>query len=205
MKKLITMMTAIMMVIFAAGLSVQAAEEKTVWIDPQKAVLTDGKLQVAVSTDGTVTDGVLALTYDSKVLKITKESAVKVSESVEMHAVNLVDDEVRISYVSENPIEKGDFVMLTFTTKCASAEEAVKGLGKLTGEGYTEDGSFKKDEVGILGTETPDAGSKDDQTQTGKPDSGDHVNMIVPAICMAAAAAGIMVSVSMRRRGGDSK
>lgn len=205
MKKFVTMMTAVLMVIFAAGLSVHAAEEKTVWIDPEKAVLVDGKLQVAVSTDGTVTDGLLTLAYDSDVLTLTEESDVKVAESVDMHALNLVDDEMRFSFVAEDPIEKGDLLMLTFSTKCTSAEEALKGLEKLTGEGYTKDGSFKDDAVGILtdDAETPGTDSKDDQNQTGKTDTGDHTNMIVPVICLVAAMAGMITIFCMKRRGGN--
>lgn len=211
MKKVVTMMIAVLMLITAPGVSVFAEEAKTVWIDTQKAVLADGKLKVSVSTDGTVTDGLLVLSYDSKVLSITEESAVEVADAVGMYAVNLVEDEVRISYVAENAIEKGDFLTVTFSTQCKDTQSAVKGLEELTGEGYTKEKSFDEASVGIIrstvvtpGTDQKEDPKKEDKTQTENPASGDSANLVLPVVCLAVAAAGVVLCISMKRKGGKN-
>lgn len=207
MKKIVTMMLAVLMMIAAPGLSVFAEEAKTVWIDTQKAELADGKLQVAVSTDGTMTDGVLTLNYDSEVLGITEESDVKVGKTVDMYAVNLIEGVVKVSYVSEQPIEKGDFLTITFSTQCTDFQKAVNALEELTGEGYAGGKAFSESSVSILkNTEkTPGTAQKEDKQQTQNPNSGDSANLVLPIACLAVAAAGVILCVAMKKKkGGNS-
>lgn len=205
MKKLVTMFTAILTILVMSGISIQAKESQTVWIDTQNVTLVDGTLQVPVSSDGTVTDGMITLNYDSDVLTMKEDTAVKVGESVGMYAVNILENEVRISFVSEKAIEKGDFMILTFSTENTDTEEAVDGLEKLTGTGYTTEGSFTDTSVGILTeeVETPDTDSKEDQNQTEDPKTGDSVNVVLPMIFLAVGAACVMAGYAVKEKGGD--
>lgn len=218
MKRLVTMFTAILTVIVMTGIPTQAKESKTVWIDTKEVTLVDGTLEVTVSSNGTVTDGLLTLKYNPEVLTI-KENGVAAIEFVEMFSTNVVENEVRISFVAEDAIPEGGTFIIFFSTDCTDVEEAVKGLEKLTGEGYTVEGSFAETSVGILpeAPETPDTDSKDDQKEDQKenpkddqnqkeePTTGDSVNMILPLTFLAVGAVCIVAGCTMKKKGGDHR
>lgn len=230
MKRLVTMFTAILTVIVMTGIPTQAKESKTVWIDTKEVTLVDGTLEVTVSSNGTVTDGLLTLKYNPEVLTI-KEDGVAAIEFVEMFSTNVVENEVRISFVAEDAIPEGGTFIIFFSTDCTDVEEAVKGLEKLTGEGYTVEGSFAETSVGILpeapetpeapevpeAPETPDTDSKDDQKedqkvnpkedqdQTEEPTTGDSVNMILPLTFLAVGAVCVVSGCTMKKKGGDHR
>lgn len=149
MKKWIAMMTIVL--VATLGLNVSAAETKSVWVDTREASVEENVLSVSVQSNGEVTDGVLELKYNSKVLSIQEEDVV-FEKQVAMYSVNVTDDTVKMSYLSEKAMEQGAFVTLNFDVKAgASEKEAKDALKALTGSNYKEDGTgVPETEVGLI-------------------------------------------------------
>ena len=225
MKKLIAM-TVIALAVTSTSVNVAAEESKAVWIDAGEVTLDQNTLEVTVQSDGEVTDGVLALKYDTNVLSI-EESDVKLDDQVAMYAVNVEDGTVKISYLAEDALEEGTFITLDFKAKDGTGlDDAKKALTGLTGTNYKEDGTTVAEErVGIVaaskGGETPSTekpgkddslADKDSQTGTdtdknnqeaaGTVKTNDTNNMAAPILlgCAGAALCGAAVYAKSRRK-----
>lgn len=204
MKKLIAMMTIVL--VAALGLNVSAAETKSVWVDTREASVKENVLSVSVQSNGEVTDGVLELKYNSKVLSIQEED-VAFGEQVAMYSVNVTDDTVKMSYLSEKAMEQGAFVTLNFDVKAgASEKEAKDALKALTGSNYKEDGTgVPETEVGLIQNagdmnQGGSANNGQDNSSNGSK-SGDDTNLILPILLAVVAAAGIGGVVYYKKKG----
>lgn len=201
MKKLIAMMTIVL--VAALGINVSAAETKSVWVDTREASVKENVLSVSVQSNGEVTDGVLELKYNSKVLSIQEED-VAFGEQVAMYSVNVTDDTVKMSYLSEKAMEQGAFITLNFDVKAgASEKEAKDALKALTGSNYKEDGTgVSETEVGLIQNvnQGGSANNGQDNSSNGSK-SGDDTNLILPILLAVVAAAGIGGVVYYKKKG----
>lgn len=201
MKKLIAMMTIVL--VAALGINVSAAETKSVWVDTREASVKENVLSVSVQSNGEVTDGVLELKYNSKVLSIQEEDVV-FGEQVAMYSVNVTDDTVKMSYLSEKAMEQGAFITLNFDVKAgASEKEAKDALKALTGSNYKEDGTgVSETEVGLIQNvnQGGSANNGQDNSSNGSK-SGDDTNLILPILLAVVAAAGIGGVVYYKKKG----
>lgn len=202
MKRLVTMFTAILTVIVMTGIPTQAKESKTVWIETEKITLVDGKLDVIVSSNGAVTDGLLTLKYDPEVLTI-KENGITAIEFVEMFSANVVENEVRISFVAEDAIPEGETFTLSFSTESTDVEEAVKGLGELTGEVSETPEDPETPDTDSKEDLKDDQDQKDNQDQKDDPTTGDSVNMGLSMTFLIAGTVCVVAGCTMKRKGGD--
>ena len=82
MKKIVTMLTTVLLGT-CISTTVLAGTNPNVW--SETTVESDSTLSTTIKTDGTVTDGVLEITFDDSVLSCDKED-VLVSNSVDMYS-----------------------------------------------------------------------------------------------------------------------
>lgn len=136
MKKRIAMMMIAMAVTFGS-VPVSAAQSDAVWLDAENAQITDANVSVPVGTNGETADGVIEITYDTSVLSIA-------------------EDAVKVSYLSEDNMDSGQFLSLNFQIKEGADAQAVKNAlnsMKLSGTVYSEGGN--EIVVGNSGSQTP--------------------------------------------------
>lgn len=200
MKKWIAMMTIVL--VATLGLNVSAAETKSVWVDTREASVEENVLSVSVKSNGEVTDGVLELKYNSKVLSIQEEDVV-FEKQVAMYSVNVTDDTVKMSYLSEKAMEQGAFVTLNFDVKAgASEKEAKDALKTLTGSNYKEDGTgVPETEVGLIKNDGDGSANNGQDNSSNGSKSGDDTNLILPILLAVVAAAGIGGVVYYKKKG----
>ena len=134
MKK--TIVAMLTMLLFLLPMNVYADVDAAVWAE---ATAEDKEVTVTVVTDGSTTSGVLTLDYDEAVFGCEEADVVK-ADGVDMHAVNVEDGIVKISYVAKKAVTKG--VMFTISFEAAS-DVTTKELGsfKMAGEAYTSKGA----------------------------------------------------------------
>lgn len=204
MKKLIAMMT-IALAATVPMASVSAKESKAVCIQLENITWNENTLEVPIQSDGSVTDGVLEITYDPKVLSID-EAAIELGEQVDMYSVNITEGTVKISYLAEEAIPAGDFITLDFQAlEEVSPDEAKEALTGMTGTNYDQEGKEVsagivdevQEEPGDGPNDEPDNGDTDTDADSDKtPDSdtsvstGDSMNVTIPML-LACACVGV--------------
>lgn len=204
MKKLIAMMT-IALAATVPMASVSAKESKAVCIQSENITWNENTLEVPIQSDGSVTDGVLEITYDPKVLSID-EAAIELGEQVDMYSVNITEGTVKISYLAEEAIPAGDFITLDFQAlEEVSPDEAKEALTGMTGTNYDQEGKEVsagivdevQEEPGDGPNDEPDNGDTDTDADSDKtPDSdtsvstGDSMNVTIPML-LACACVGV--------------
>lgn len=119
MKKVVMLLTALLLGTFVTT-TVYAKADADVWCETDIGQNDD--VSVSVETNGEVTDGVLAISYDPSVLSCT-EADVEIADTVEMYSVNVVDECVKISFLAENAIEAGEIVKISFDVVDKSADK----------------------------------------------------------------------------------
>ena len=177
MKKRIAMMMIAMAVTFGS-VPVFAAQSDAVWLDAENAQITDASVSVPVGTNGGTADGVIEITYDTSVLSIAEDAVVLDNTKVDMSSVNVVEDAVKVSYLSEDNMDSGQFLSLNFQIKEGADAQAVKNAlnsMKLSGTVYSESGN--EIAVSDSGSQTPGGNDNpgDDNPSGGdKPGNGDE-------------------------------
>lgn len=144
MKKAIVAMLA--MLLFLSPVNVYADTPAAVWAE---AEAEEKEVTVTVLTDGSTTSGVLTLNYDDAVFNCEEADVVK-ADGVEMYAVNVKDNTVKISYVAKKAVAEG--VMFTISFDSASNVSATQLASfAMAGEAYTSNGTSVK--VGTVSVE----------------------------------------------------
>lgn len=200
MKKLIAMMT-IALAATVPMASVSAKESKAVCIQSENITWNENTLEVPIQSDGSVTDGVLEITYDPKVLSID-EAAIELGEQVDMYSVNITEGTVKISYLAEEAIEAGEFITLDFQAlEEVSLDEAKEALTGMTGTNYDQEGKEVsagivdqvQEEPGDESNDKPDQGDTDSDKTSDSDSSvstGDSMNVTIPML-LACACVGV--------------
>lgn len=169
MKKAVMLFTMLLL-----GMSVPtvvyAETNAGVWCETN---VEDGNnLSVSIETNGKATDGVLAIDYDPSVISCT-EKDVEIADSVEMYSVNVVDESVRISFLSENAVDAGTIAEIAFKVVDENADEdTLKAAVSLTGEAHNETGGVivvRTEETPAAPTETPAASTETPAAPTETP------------------------------------
>lgn len=139
MKRVVTLLTALLLGTLVST-SVYAETDADVWCETNVGQNND--VSVSVETNGKVTDGVLAISYDPSVLSCT-EADVEIADTVDMYSVNVVDESVKISFLAENAIEAGEVVKISFDVvdKSADKEKLEAAIKDFTGEAFNESGN----------------------------------------------------------------
>lgn len=137
MKKVVTLLTALLLGTLVS-IPVYADTDADVWCETNAGQGDD--LSVSVETNGKTTDGVVIIGYDSSVVSCT-EADVKISDSVDMYSVNVVDESVRISFLAEDAIEAGAIAEVSFEAVDKNADkDTLKSAISFAGEVYNENG-----------------------------------------------------------------
>lgn len=79
---------------------------------------------ISVATNGKATDGVTEITFDAEVFSATEENVV-ISENVDLYSVNVTEDSVKISYLSEKAIAAGQLMLVQLDVKEAYLDKTV--------------------------------------------------------------------------------
>lgn len=164
MKKIVTMLTTVLLGT-CISTTVLAGTNPNVW--SETTVESDSTLSTTIKTDGTVTDGVLEITFDDSVLSCDKED-VLVSNSVDMYSVNVEDDSVKISFLSEEKIKKGTIFCVSFDVADGKKVDPKEVIG-FSGEAN----NAKGESVTVKATEsaTPDT---EEPVNTEKPEDSSN-------------------------------
>ena len=131
---------------------------------------------ISVRTNGKATDGVTEIAFKAGVFSASEEN-ITISENVDLYSVNVTEDSVKISYLSDDAIAKGTFIKvqlavneayysdetISVTVKCTAND----ANGKALRTGYNSDVSFDDEEE----TETETTVSTETAGSTEKPAS----------------------------------
>ncbi len=171
MKKLIALLT-LALAISTSGVNVWAQESKSLWIDTYTTKVNNNKMSVKVESNGEISDGLIVLEFDTKVLSISDKD-VTLNNEVALYSVNVDGNKVKVSFLGEKAITKGTLVSFNFTLKNGVSEaQAKSALKVLSGTNYQEDGKVvASDQVGIIDTKPADKPSDDKKDD--KPSGGD--------------------------------
>lgn len=171
MKKLIALLT-LALAISTSNVNVWAQETKSLWIDTYTTKVTNNKMAVNVQSNGDISDGLIVLEFDTKVLSINDKD-VTLNNEVALYSVNVDGNKVKVSFLGEKAITKGTLVTFNFTLKNGvSQDEAKKALKVLSGTSYQANGQVvSNDKVGIIDSKPADKPSTDDKED--KPSSGE--------------------------------
>lgn len=126
MKKFVTLlMTGLMMMMCTVNVFAQTYMEAGL-IDVGYAVARTSKetYTISVATNGKATDGVTEITFDAAVFT-AKEENVVVSENVDLYSVNVTEDSVKISYLAEKAIAKGQLMLIQLNVNEAYLDKTV--------------------------------------------------------------------------------
>ena len=136
MKKAVMLFTMLLLGM-SVPTAVYAETNADVWCETN---VENNELAVSIETSGKATDGVIAIGYDPSVISCT-EADVEMAESVDMYSVNVVDESVKISFLSENAVDAGAIAEISFEVVDENADEdTLKSAITFTGEAYDEAG-----------------------------------------------------------------
>lgn len=134
MKK--TIVAMITMLLFLSPWNVYADTTDSVWAE---ASAEEKEVTVTVVTDGSTASGVLTLDYDEAVFGCEEADVVK-ADGVDMHAVNVEDGTVKISYVAKKAVAEGVMFTITFESEKDVTATELKSF-KMEGDAYTSKGA----------------------------------------------------------------
>lgn len=177
MKKFVTLLTTCLLVVMCTA-NVFAANNPDVGYGTFRDSTTD--YRVSICTNGKATDGVVEITYDSAVLSC-EESDVVISDSVDLYSVNVADGVVKISYLSEKPIEEGasGYVQFAYVVFHVADEYVNKDVSVKKVELAANDANGKAVTTGLIVYDepTPDTeASTENQGSTGSTESAGSTN-----------------------------
>lgn len=121
MKKIVTLLTTGLLTGMLSTLAF-AETKPDVWHTDSRE--TDTKYSVSIESNGKATDGVIEMKYDKAALTC-EEDSVAFAEFVDMHAINIEEGCVKISYLSAEAIPEGKFISVSFDVKEAYADKDV--------------------------------------------------------------------------------
>lgn len=121
MKKIVTLLTTGLLTGMLSTLAF-AETKPDVWHTDSRE--TDTKYSVSIESNGKATDGVIEMKYDKAALTC-EEDSVAFAEFVDMHAINIEEGCVKISYLSAEAIPEGKFISVSFDVKEAYADKNV--------------------------------------------------------------------------------
>lgn len=110
MKKIVMMLATVLLGTLMAT-TVFAETSSGVW--SETTVRSNTSMSTVIESDGTVTDGVLEITFDASALSCQQED-VKVADAVDMYSVNVENERVRISFLADEEITAGEMIYVTF-------------------------------------------------------------------------------------------
>jgi len=142
-----------------------AGDELNIWAETEDIEMESNEISVEIQTDGKSTDGLLVVTYDAAALKVD-ETDVVWSDAVEMSSVNVVEDGIlKIAYLAEKPIDKGNLATINFEVLNVSASaESLRIDGEVhDAEGNTLLVGMAKEEEIPEEDQSGEDSSKDDQ------------------------------------------
>lgn len=146
MKKLVSVLLTAAMILAMPILAFADDPDANVWIDRDAVSIEGMDVVVSVETDGNAAYGLLAVAYDETILSVD-EADVVVSDGVEMHSANVKDGNVLVSFISEQAVEKGELLKVTFSLKDenASEEEIRQAVKAFNGGAWTADADSETD------------------------------------------------------------
>lgn len=169
MKKLALSMVAVLLSVMMSMTAFAATVDEDVYIDLKKNTVNGTELVVTIETNGSTTDGLLTVNYDSSVVSCTEDSVV-FGDGVDMYSANVVEDGVlKIAYLAGEAIPKGEFIDVNFTFKSSDTAADKAGI-KLSGEAFDANGGEL--EVGEIKPSEPSDGNNNNNN--GGNQSGDN-------------------------------
>ena len=182
------------------SLGVFASESGSVWLSASSA---EGSTVASIVSDTGVTDGVIAVEYDSE--DLTYQDVQINEDYVAMYSVNAEEGEVRIAWVApgETVIDGEDWLMkVNFT---GTKEETLSVSGTVTGASIGEE-----PQEGTEPSDPSEPASPTDPTEATKPGStggngstgtGDDSNLAMPIILAVVCVAGIAIVAVVMLKG----
>ena len=126
MKKFVTLlMTGLLMVMCTANVFAATFLEAGVADVAYEVTRTSEETYtISVLTNGKATDGVTEITFDAEVFTFTEaEESLVLSSDVDLYSVNVTEGSVKISYLSDVAIAKGQIMQVQLSVNEAYLEE----------------------------------------------------------------------------------
>ena len=199
-KSIARMMALAVAACMLLSLGVFASESGSVWLSASSA---EGSTVASIVADTGVTDGVIAVEYDSE--DLTYQDIQINEDYVAMYSVNAEEGEVRIAWVApgETVIDGEDWLMkLSFT---GTKEETLSVSGTVTGASIGEE-----PQEGTEPSDPSEPADPADPTEATKPGStggngstgtGDDSNLAMPIILAVVCVAGIAIVAVVMLKG----
>ena len=110
MKKIVMMLATVLL---GTSMVTTVSAETLPGVWSKSTVESDTSVSTVIESDGTVTDGVLEITFDASALSCQEED-VKVADAVDMYSVNVENERVRISFLADEEIAAGAMIYVSF-------------------------------------------------------------------------------------------
>lgn len=121
MKKFVTFLTTGLLTVMLST-TVFADTASDVWYTDNRE--SETTYSVVLETSGKTADGLIEIKFDKDALSC-KEGDIEVADDVDMHAVNVEDGSVKISYLSEKSVPAGSMIEVTFAVSEEYADKEV--------------------------------------------------------------------------------